>query len=312
MINGLNAAGNQFLASIETLQNQMNTAETDLSSGLRVNKASDAPQSVADIFQARADLGNATQVDQNLTLVQAQAQAADSALQSAVQLMDNASSLGLQGSGGSFTAASSTQQATLATQVQGLISQMVSISRTAVDGVYIFSGDQGGSPAYQVDPSSPNGVDRLITTQQATAQASDPTGIKFQVAKTAQDLFDNRDSSDNFTPQNVFASLQNLQNALQGGNSSTIAQAVDGVNTAAAYLNQQLGFYGEAENRISSAITLAQKFQVQAQTQLSNLQDADVPTEALQLTQTTTAMNAAMSAEAKQPTTSLFDYLPQY
>jgi flagellar hook-associated protein 3 FlgL len=312
MINGLNAAGNQFLASIETLQNQMNTAETDLSSGLRVNKASDAPQSVADIFQARADLGNATQVDQNLTLVQAQAQAADSALQSAVQLMDNASSLGLQGSGGSFTAASSTQQATLATQVQGLISQMVSISRTAVDGVYIFSGDQGGSPAYQVDPSSPNGVDRLITTQQATAEASDPTGIRFQVAKTAQDLFDNRDSSDNFTPQNVFASLQNLQNALQGGNSSTIAQAVDGVNTAAAYLNQQLGFYGEAENRISSAITLAQKFQVQAQTQLSNLQDADVPTEALQLTQTTTAMNAAMSAEAKQPTTSLFDYLPQY
>jgi flagellar hook-associated protein 3 FlgL len=312
MINGLNAAGNQFLASIETLQNQMNTAETDLSSGLRVNKASDAPQSVADIFQARADLGNATQVDQNLSLVQAQAQAADSALQSAVQLMDNASSLGLQGSGGSFTAASSTQQATLATQVQGLISQMVSISRTAVDGVYIFSGDQGGSPAYQVDPSSPNGVDRLITTQQATAEASDPTGIKFQVAKTAQDLFDNRDSSDNFTPQNVFASLQNLQNALQGGNSSTIAQAVDGVNTAAAYLNQQLGFYGEAENRISSAITLAQKFQVQAQTQLSNLQDADVPTEALQITQTTTAMNAAMSAEAKQPTTSLFDYLPQY
>src|SRR5580700_2174414 len=260
MINGLNAAGNQFLASIETLQNQMNTAETDLSSGLRVNKASDAPQSVADIFQARADLGNATQVDQNLTLVQAQAQAADSALQSAVQLMDNASSLGLQGSGGSFTAASSTQQATLATQVQGLISQMVSISRTAVDGVYIFGGDQGGSPAYQVDPSSPNGVDRLITTQQATAEASDPTGIRFQVAKTAQDLFDNRDSSDNFTPQNVFASLQNLQNALQGGNSSTIAQAVDGVNTANAYLNQQLGFYGEAENRISSAITLAQKF----------------------------------------------------
>ncbi len=311
MINGLNAAGNQFLASIETLQNQMNTAETDLSSGLRVNKASDAPQSVGDIFQARADLGNATQVNQNLTLVQAQAQAADSALQSAVQLMDNAASLGLQGSG-DLPSANPTQQATLASQVQSLISQMVSISRTAVDGVYIFSGDQSGSPAYQVDPTSANGVDRLITTQQATAQASDPTGITFQVAKTAQDLFDNRNSSDNFTPQNVFASLQNLQNALQGGNTATIAQAVDGVNTANAYLNQQLGFYGEAENRISSAITLAQKFQVQAQTQLSNLQDANVPTEALQLTQTTTAMNAAMSAEAKQPTTTLFDYLPQY
>jgi len=310
MITGLNAAGNQFLSSIDTLQNQMNSAETDLSSGLRVNQASDAPGEVADIFQARADIGNATQVDQNLTIVQSQAQAADSALQSAVQLMDNAGTLGLQGSSNLGTASPS-EQATLASQVQGLISQMVSISRTSVDGVYIFSGDQSGSPAYQVDPTSPTGVQQLITTQ-ATAVAADPTGITFPVALTAQDIFDNRDSSGNPTPQNVFASLQNLQNALQGGNSATIAQAVDGVNTSNAYLNQQLGFYGEAENRITSAISLAQKFQVQGQTQLSNLQDADVPTEALQMTQAGTAMDAAMSAEAKQPTTSLFDYLPQY
>src|SRR5580704_15153339 len=104
MITGLNASGNQFLASIETLQNQMNSAETALSSGLRVNQASDAPQEVADIFQARADIGNANQVDQNLTIVQSQAQAADSALQSAVQLMDNAASLGLQGSSSLGTA----------------------------------------------------------------------------------------------------------------------------------------------------------------------------------------------------------------
>ncbi len=231
-------------------------------------------------------------------------------LQSAVQLLDNAGTLGLQGAG-DLTSANASQRATLASQVQGLISQMVAISRTAVDGVYIFSGDQGASPSYQVDPSSANGVDRLIQTQ-ATAEASDPTGVKFQVAKTAQDLFDQRDSSDNFTAQNVFASLQNLQNALQGGNSTTIAQAVDGINTASAYLNQQAGFYGEAENRISSAISLAQKFEVQDQAQLSTLQDADIPTAALQLTRTTSALSAAMSAQAKRPTSSLFDYLPPY
>jgi len=276
-----------------------------------VNKASDAPQQIGDIFQTRADLANATQAEKNLNLVKAQADAADSALQSAIQLLDTASTLGLQG-GGDPATANASQQATLANQVQGLISQMVAISRTTVDGVYIFSGDQGGKPAYQVDPSSPNGVDRLITTQAATAEAADATGITFQVAKTAQDLFDKRDASDNFTPQNVFAALQNLQTALQAGNTTTIAQAVDGIHTASAYLNQQLGFYGAAQNRIDSAITLAQKFQVQDQAQLSNLQDADVPSAALQLTQATTALNAAMSAQAKRPTTSLFDFLPQF
>jgi flagellar hook-associated protein 3 FlgL len=305
MISGLDPASEQFLASINSLQDRLDSAQLQLSSGLRVNKASDAPQQVGDIFQARADLSHATQIDQNLGIVKAQADAADSALQQAVQILDQASTIGVEGDGDT----ASGQLGTLANQVQGLISQLASITRTSVGGVYIFSGDQGASPAYQVNTASPNGVDRLIKTQ-ATAQASDPTGITFQVAKTAQDLFDNRDSSDNFTPQNAFAALKNLQNALQSGNTAAISTAIDGVHTASAYLNQQLGFYGEAQNRIDSAIDLAKKFEVQDQTKLSSLQDADIPTVAIQMTQENTALSAAMSARAKRPNTSLFDYLP--
>jgi flagellar hook-associated protein 3 FlgL len=305
MISGLDPVNEQFLASINSLQDRLNAAQLQLSSGLRVNKASDAPQQVGDIFQARADLSHATQIDQNLGIVKAQADAADSALQQAVQLLDQAGAIGVQGNGST----ASGQLGTLANQVQGLISQLVSITRTTVDGVYIFSGDQGASPAYQVNTASPNGVDRLIQTQ-ATAQASDPTGITFQVAKTAQDLFDKRDSSDAFTPQNAFAALKNLQTALQSGNTAAISSAIDGVHTASTYLNQQLGFYGEAQNRIDSAISLAKKFEVQDQTKLSSLQDADIPTVAIQMTQENTALTAAMSARAKRPNTSLFDYLP--
>ena len=307
MISGLDPMNEQFLASLNSLQARLNAAQTHLSSGLRVNKASDAPQQIGDIFQTRADLSHATQVDQNLGIVKAQVDAADSALQGAVQVLEQAGTIGVQGDGDT----PSGQLATLANQVQGLISQLAAISRTTVGGVYIFSGDQGASPAYQVNPASANGVDRLIQTQ-ATALASDPTGNTFQVAKTAQDLFDKRDSSDNFAPENAFAALKNLQNALQSGNNTAISQAIDGIHTASAYLNQQLGFYGEAQNRIDSAISLAKKFEVQAQTQLSGLQDADVPAEAIELTQANTALNAAMSARAKRPSTSLFDFLPPY
>ena len=307
MISGLDPANEQFLASVNNLQEQLNTAQARLSSGLRVNKPSDAPQQIGDIFQTRADLAHANQVDQNLGIVKAQVDAADSALQQAVQILEQAGTIGVEGDGDT----ASGQFTTFANQIQGLISQLVSVSRTTVGGIYIFSGDQGASPSYQVDPSSSNGVDRLIKTQ-ATAQAADPTGITFQVAKTAQDLFDKRDSSDNFAPENAFAALKNLQTALQSGNTAAISSAIDGVHTASAYLNQQLGFYGEAQNRIDSAISLAKKFEVQAQTQLSGLQDADVPAEALAMTQANTALDAAMSARAKRPTSSLFDYLPPY
>jgi flagellar hook-associated protein 3 FlgL len=307
MISGLDPANQQFVTSLNDLQQRVQNAELQLSSGLRVNQASDAPQSVGDIFQARADLAHASQVSQNLTNVKAQADAADSTLQTAVQVLQQAQVLATQGATSTTTA---DQDKQLATQVQALQSELVSLSRTQVAGIYIFSGDNSSLPSYQLDPASPTGVDRLIVTQ-ATQKVADPTGVTFQVAMTAQDLFDKRDASDNPAPENAFAALQNLQTALQSGDHNAITQALGSIQTASAYINQQAGFYGTAQNRISSAIDLAQKFQVQSQTELSNLQDADIPTVATELTQLTTSLDAAMAAQAKRPITTLFDYLPR-
>ena len=306
MIPSLTAANSQFVASVDNLQSQLSNTQNQLSTGLRVNQASDAPQELGDIFQARSDLSSVNQVAQNLTNAQAVVNAGDSSVQSAVQLLQNALSLGAEGATSTATA---TQQATLASQVGGLLAQMVGLSQTQVNGVYIFSGDQPGSAPYQLDPTSPTGVKQLVNAP-ATQQIADPTGVTFPVSMTAQQLFDARDASNNPTPQNVFAALNGLQQALQSGNTANITTALDNVHAASDYLNQQLGFYGTTQNRITSAIDLANKFQLQDQTQLSNLQDANVTALALQLTQLTTSLNAAMAAQAKRPHSTLFDYLP--
>lgn len=307
MISGLSPSNEQFLASFNILQSNLSQADEQLSSGLSVNQASDAPQSIQDIFETRAALGQAKTSAQTLTNIQGQVQAADSAVQSAIQLLNNAISLGTQGASSDTTLP--TQQ-TLAAQVQGLEAQLVAVSRTEVGGVYVFSGDASGSPPYQVDTSSPTGVDRLVTPQQSTLQVAGPTGVTFQVSMTAQDLFDQRDSSDTPTANNAFAALNNLTLALQSGNSTNITQAVGALQAASNYVNQQTGFYGAAENNVTSALDLAQKFQTQDQTQLSGLEDANTTALAVEVTQASTAMNAALSAQAHKPTTTLFDYLP--
>jgi flagellar hook-associated protein 3 FlgL len=307
MISSLSPSNEQFLASLDLLQNSLSQADEQLSSGLRVNQASDAPQSVQDIFETRADLGQVNQTVQNLTVIQGQVQSADSAVQSAISLLDQAVSLGSQAASNT---SSSTSQKILASQVQALESQLVAISNTEVGGVYVFSGDANQSPAYQVDTSSPTGVDRLITPQQATLQVAGPSGVTFQVSMTAQDLFDQRDAGDNPTANNAFAALNGLVQALQSGNTTSITQAVNTLQGAANYVNSQTGFYGAAENNISSALNLAEKFQTRDQTQLSNLQDADATSLAVQVTQLSTAISAAMSAQAHKPTSTLFDYLP--
>ncbi len=306
MIPGLSSANSQFVTAVDNIQTQLSNTQEQLSTGLKVNTASDAPQALGDIFQSRADLASVNQVSQNLTNVQAVVNAGDSSLQTAIQLMQNALTLGTEGANSNTSAST---QAGLATQVQSLLSQMVGLTLTQVNGVYIFSGDASSSPPYQLNPASPTGVQQLVTAS-ATQQIADPSGVTFPVSLTAQQVFDARDALNNPTPQNAFLALNNLQLALQSGNTANISAAIDGIKSASDYLNSQLSFYGTAQNRITSAISLAQKFQLQDQTQLSSLQDADVTSLALQLTQQTTDLNAAMAAEAKRPTQTLFDYLP--
>src|SRR5262249_13037251 len=156
----------------------------------------------------------------------------------------------------------------------------------------------------QIDPLSPTGVDRLIKTN-ATRQIQDPTGVSFAVAKTAQDLFDHRDALDNPAPDNVFAAVNSLYVALQHSDQPGITTAIASIEQSQTYLNTQLAFYGSVQNRIASASDLAKKFETQLQTTLSSQQDADIPAEVIQLTQSQTALNAAFGAEARRPTTTL-------
>jgi flagellar hook-associated protein 3 FlgL len=306
MITGLSASNEQFLASIQDLQTRLDQAQSQLSSGSRVSKASDSPNTLGDIFQTRSDFARVNQTDQNLGIVKAQVDAADTSLQQAVKLLESAAVTGAQGAGTTVSAAT---RNTLASQIQGLQSQLVALSRTQVDGVYIFSGDSGSVPSYQLNLNSPTGVDRLVTAS-ATIQVADPTGVTFQVARTAQDLFDKRDSNDNAAPENAFAALQTLQVALQSGDTNAINNALGSVKAAGDYVNQQAAFYGAAQNRVSASIDLAKKFEVQDQAQLSALQDTDVAAVALQLTQLGNGLNAALAAQGKRPAHSLFDFLP--
>src|ERR1700730_19057260 len=115
MISSLDPSNQQFLTSLNDLENRVQTAETHLSSGLRVNQASDAPQEVGDIFQARADLSGFSQTIQNLNLVKAQVDTGDESVQSAVQLLQNALTLGTEGASTNVTQG---QRNALATQVQ--------------------------------------------------------------------------------------------------------------------------------------------------------------------------------------------------
>ncbi len=303
MIQNLSSIGQQFLANLSILQQQIANTQSQMSSGQRINQVSDDPAGAADVLQLESQLGNVNQTISNLSQVTGQVNMAESSLQSATQLMDQITSLGTQGANSTASAAT---RASLAQQVAESLSQMVSLSQTQFDGAYVFSGDNATQASYQLDSSSPTGVDRLIQST-STRVIQDSTGITFADARSAQDIFDHRNPDDSVASDNVFAAINSLQTALANNDTAGITSALQSVKNSSAYLSNQLAFYGGVQDQIQNATTIAQKFQVQYQTAIGNERNANVAQEAVQLTQEQTTLQASLQAEAAVPKTSLFD-----
>jgi flagellar hook-associated protein 3 FlgL len=305
MLQNISAIGEQFLANLAALQSQIATTQEQVSSGVKINQPSDNPAEVGDVLELESRLGNVNQVISNLGQVTGEVNTASTALDSATQLMDQVTSLGTQGANSTATAA---ERSDLSSQVQNILSQFVSLSQTQYDGMYVFNGDSTTTPPYQLDLSSPTGVDQSPGTA-ATRLIQDATGVTFADSLSAQQIFDARNPDNSVSPNNVFSAVNSLRVALANNDQTGITNAMASLSQASGYLSQQQAYYGGVQDEITNATDVAQKFQLQDQTALGQLRDTNVASAAISLTQEQTEMQASLQAEAATPKTSLFDFL---
>jgi len=314
MINPLDSSAQRFLIDLENIQARLQTAQRQISSGLRVSSPSDAPEQIGEILLSQARLGMTAQIEQDLGRVQAEVDTAEQALELAVKAVERALTLGEQGANATQTPES---RRAIAAEVESLLAQMVTLANTRVAGRYIFSGDADQVPAYALDLNQPNGVTAYAGTE-ATRQVLHPAGTRFAVARSAQQIYDDPDAS-------VFGALNALRKALLQGpavppddpdyqnqlaaQTAAIDKALVALRKAHDHLNVQLGFYGAVQNQVSEALNFARRLQVREQNLLSTLRDADVAAAATALVQAVTHLQAALWARAQMPRGSLFDYL---
>jgi flagellar hook-associated protein 3 FlgL len=300
MLSSLNPAYQQFLNNLNQISDRMAQAQQQVSSGLKITQVSDAPDSIALLLQADANLSATNQTLSNLGQVKTEVDAGEQALQNAVSLFDNVQSLGAQGNTDTQTAAGRT---TIAQQLDSVLSEMVGLAGTNVDGRYIFSGNSDQQIPYIYTAAATPPVSAYLGAA-STRLAQHPNGTTFSVALTAQQIFDSADPA-----TNVFSAIENLSTALKNNDSIAIATAFDSLSKVGSYLNSQLAFYGDTQNKVADATNFGNTLQLQLQTQISGLQDADLTQSILNLTQSQTQQQAALQSEAKLPRSTLFDFL---
>jgi len=307
MISSLDSSAESFIADVSRIQNRIAEANRQLSSGLRISTPADAPDQISPLLELRANLEHNQQIVQGLSSANTEAQTAESTLDDALQLLDRVRTLGSQGADSTQT---SDMRAQLAEEIQSIQQQVVGLSNTTLAGRYIFSGQQSGSPAYTYDATAPNGVVQGSTSV-VTAEVGISSGGSFVVAKTATDIFDTRDATDPSiaASDNVFAALNALHSALLGTDVNAISSANDLVEQASNHVIQMQAFYGDVQARIQDATDVADHRITQIQTGISNLDDADAVSAAMEMSQSTSQLQAAFAARAQYHQRSLFDYL---
>jgi len=153
MLSGLSGFDPSFLADLNATEKRISQLNKQITSGVRVNQASDDPRAIASILETQSEIDLTTQAQKNLQQASTVATTADGALASAANLLDQLRSLAAQGAN---TATSATTRMSLAEQVKAIEEQLVAIANTQVEGRYIFSGDDTATQPYTISAPAKN------------------------------------------------------------------------------------------------------------------------------------------------------------
>ena len=299
MINSINPSADNFLVDINRLEARAERAQRQLSSGLRVSQPSDDPVQVSNILQISSAVARNDQIGANLNLVKAEVDGASQTLSTAVATLEKISVLGTQGTNFDQTAET---RAGLASEVQDLLQQLVVAANAAVGGRYVFSGDSDQTQPYALDLTTATGVTAYAGSA-ATRQVEDPRGGTFPISQTAQQIFDAPGAA------SVFGAVNSLRVALLANDQAGVTAAVGALTAAHDHLGQSLSYYGSIQNEVDDGISDVKTIGLRLTTNLSALRDADLTGASIELNDAKVSLDAAFSARAKVPRTSLFDFL---
>ncbi len=301
MIKSLQPQDQRFLNDLNRINHRLADAQKRLTTGKRMLHVSDDPDQVSDLLNARTQLSSTVQIRANLGMLKTEVDTAELSISNALRGLERTRVLAAQGVTGTQDAET---RLTIATELEGIIQQVVGATRTNVNGRYLFSGDMDDVLPFSYIPGPPPSVTTYAGSA-ASRMALDPTGLAFRVSMAGDEIFQNTDPA-----KNVLSSLTDLHAALIADDPDAIGQVLQRIESSQDHLNQSLAFYGSIQNRVNQSIDLASVQELQLKERISRAEDTDAAEAILEMTQAAFHQDAALNSRSRIPKRSLFDYLP--
>lgn len=284
-----------ILAALAQTRQQINSDEQQIASGQSVNVPSDNPAAAAVLIQNANQISQADEFQRSIGSIQGQVQEADSALNAVTTALHRAISLGVEGANGTVNSA---DRIAIATEVQGIQNQLLSLANLSYQGNYVFAGTANQAAPYVLDSTSSAGV--RYQGNSGVNQVTLGNQFSLQVNLPGSQLFSSSGGD-------VFQSIQNLITSLQTG--TGIGTAVTEVGSAAGHIDAQRVFYGNALNQLTAQQTYLSSETTQLAQQQNTAGGADLTAVISNLSTAQTSVQATLAAVGQTAHTNLFEYL---
>ncbi|EXG80991.1 flagellar hook-associated protein FlgL [Cryptosporangium arvum] len=280
------------MRGLQANQGRLSKTEEQLTSGKLISKPSDSPTGTMTAMLLRSDMRTQEQYARNAADGKNWLNTIDSTLGATHDNGLRVRDLMLQGmsagAGGSDTA-----RAGIAAEIDQIRDAMIGLANTKYIDRPIFGGTTEGPSAYDKDGTylgDSGAVTRTIAE-----------GTKLRVDAGGEEVFGTGDNQ-------VFKVLADISEHLKS-DPSQLSDDLDRLDTALTTIRTAQASVGARSNRVDSMQQTANDRHLELQTQLTEVEDIDLPKTITDMTLQQTAYQAALGATAKVIQPSLMDFL---
>jgi flagellar hook-associated protein 3 FlgL len=285
-----------IVSSLDQVEGNIQNLTSELSSGVRVTSLGTDPVAAGENVILLNQIQQDDSFSTTASTVTGQLQVADSALGSVITELTSAISLATSANNGTMN---SSNVKTVATEISGILDEVLSLANTSYLGSYVFAGTSTSTtPFSQSTTTSPetttyNGDDNV-------SYLETPGGQKIQLNVSGSDIFLGSGTN------SVFSALNALVADYSSGTVDTTQAASDtaALNTALNYVSEQRVTIDNSISQVSAASDAITDQKTQLTTAQTNLLEADYATVSTQLSQAETQQTALEDVIAELNSTS--------
>jgi len=290
----LNAISENFLRDIQKNSSETAKLDSELSSGLRVQKPSQDPIAFQSDRIIKGNIQKNEQYQSNINSGLRQGRIAQQAIDGIVDNFVKIKEIMVKGANSSY---GDSERETMADQISGLRKDIVDSLNQQYGNRYLFAGTKSGTQPFQISGST---VTNNSNNKAPNIIAGD--GVKIDISITGKEVAD-------VNGQDLFTLLGSMEQALRNNNTQNINNLIPKTDDIINHVSNLASKLGDNINRMNFMNQQYQSVEITQKANSSDLVDADYTEAYSKLQKNQIAYKSAMAVYSKMFENTLLKYL---